>query len=242
MVYEPAGPAKIRNRLIEQAVRRFQAQGEERRKAATGGSRVITISRQLGAGGRRVAEILGEKLGLPVYDKEILEALAKRSAARYRSQMFEELDESAKGEIEILVSSLLGKVDHHTYYYLLPKTMLAFARRDCIILGRAAHLFLPNSLRLRMEAPFEIRVQNMIKFEGLEREAAEKQIKKSDRSREKFTQQMMGMLETSRHWERLFPLYDLTINTRHFSAAEAADIVLCAAAQCFPGPKPGGVR
>jgi cytidylate kinase len=184
-----------------------------------------------------VAEVLGERLGMPVYDKEILEALAKRSAARYRARMFEELDEQAKGEVEILVSSLLGKVDHHTYDYLLPKTILTFARRDCIILGRAAHLFLPDSLRLRMEAPFENRVENMMRFEEVSREAAEKQIKKSDRTREKFTQQMMATLASHRHWEKFYPQYDLTINTQHFNIAEAADIAQLAWEKRFNPPK-----
>jgi len=237
MSFEHTLPGRIKSRLIEQAVRRFQSQGPERRERAKGAVRVITISRQLGAGGRRVAEVLGERLGIPVYDKEILEALAKRSSARYRAQMFEELDEKAKGEVEILVSSLLGKVDHHTYDYLLPKIILTFARREGIILGRAAHLFLPHSLRLRMEAPFEIRVQNMMKFEGLDREAAEKQIKKSDRIREKFTQQMMGMLESSRHWNKFYPLYDLTVNTAHFSVAETADLVQLAWEKRFAVPR-----
>jgi len=237
MSLEHTLPGKIKNRLIEQAIKKFHLEGEERLKTAQDQGRVITISRQLGAGGRRVAEALSERLGIPVYDKEILEALAKRSAARYRVQMFEELDEQAKGEVEILVSSLLGKVDHHTYDYLLPKTILTFARRDGIILGRAAHLFLPNSLRLRIVAPFEVRVENMMRFEELSREAAEKQIKKSNRTREKFTQQMMTLLETPRHWAKLYPLYDLTINTHHFSIAEAADLVQLAWEKRFAVPR-----
>ena len=33
---------------------------------------VITIGRQLGSGGKAVAEMLGQRLGVPVYDKQII--------------------------------------------------------------------------------------------------------------------------------------------------------------------------
>ena len=40
---------------------------------------VITIGRQFGSGGRQIGTKLGERLGIPVYDKEILARAAKES-------------------------------------------------------------------------------------------------------------------------------------------------------------------
>ena len=40
---------------------------------------VITIGRQLGSGGKKIAEKIGEKLLLPIYDKKLLEAAAIES-------------------------------------------------------------------------------------------------------------------------------------------------------------------
>ena len=39
---------------------------------------IITISRECGSGGREIANRLGEKLGLRVYDKTILEAVTEK--------------------------------------------------------------------------------------------------------------------------------------------------------------------
>ena len=38
---------------------------------------VITISRQFGTGGREIGKALGAALGVPVYDRELLEEAAR---------------------------------------------------------------------------------------------------------------------------------------------------------------------
>ena len=37
---------------------------------------IITISRQFGSGGRTVGRLVAEKLGIPFYDKELVEQIA----------------------------------------------------------------------------------------------------------------------------------------------------------------------
>lgn len=37
---------------------------------------IITISRQFGSGGRTVGHLIAEKLGIPFYDKELVEQIA----------------------------------------------------------------------------------------------------------------------------------------------------------------------
>lgn len=39
---------------------------------------VITISRQYGSGGRELGERLSERLGIPLYDKELINLIAKK--------------------------------------------------------------------------------------------------------------------------------------------------------------------
>ena len=39
---------------------------------------VITISRQFGTGGRAIGKALGAALGVPVYDRELLEEAGRR--------------------------------------------------------------------------------------------------------------------------------------------------------------------
>ena len=40
---------------------------------------LINIGRQYGAGGKGVAALLGERLGIPVYDNELLQKAAEES-------------------------------------------------------------------------------------------------------------------------------------------------------------------
>ena len=35
--------------------------------------KLVTISREYGSGGRKIGKILAEKLGVPLYDKEIID-------------------------------------------------------------------------------------------------------------------------------------------------------------------------
>ena len=51
---------------------------------------IITISRQYGSGGKEIANKLGELLGIPVYDREIISLAAKQSGTD--EYAFEQLD------------------------------------------------------------------------------------------------------------------------------------------------------
>ena len=43
------------------------------------GSKIITVSRQFGSGGRTIGRLTAEKLGIPCYDQELIEKIAKES-------------------------------------------------------------------------------------------------------------------------------------------------------------------
>ena len=45
---------------------------------------IITIGREYGAGGRTVAKLLSDRLGIPHYDKEIITLAAEKSGRRTR--------------------------------------------------------------------------------------------------------------------------------------------------------------
>ena len=41
--------------------------------------RIITISREFGSGGRTIGKMVAQELGIPCYDSELLEKIAKES-------------------------------------------------------------------------------------------------------------------------------------------------------------------
>jgi hypothetical protein len=187
----------------------------------------------LGSGGRKVAEALSKYLDWPLFDKEIMDVLAKQSTLGFQAEMFEALDEKIQNQIEAVLYGLFGQVDRFIYSYLLPKAILTIAQQDSIILGRAAHLFLPDSLKVRIEASEETRIKNLMQFEGLTEKEAKKQIRNSDKKREDFLRLMINQIPKSRRWFIGRPMYDLQINADRFGIFGTVSIIITAAKERF---------
>ncbi len=224
--------AQVPIRLVDKSVAAFEHEALRRMQAPSPQPpRVITISRQLGSGGRRIAETLGKLLNWPVWDKEILDVVANQSYFHYQARMFELLDERTQGEIDAFADSVIGNVSKYVYLHLLPRAVLIIAQNDAIILGRGAHLLLPRALKVRIVAPLDVRVRNLIQFDGLSEEAARKKIKTSDREREAFVKELAGRL--GRKWSAFDKEteYDLVVNTGTFEIQEAASLILTAVKQ-----------
>jgi len=214
---------EIPKKFINKAVAQYEA--EVKKKSGTPSARtkkIITISRQLGTGGRKIADAVGEKLGCTVWGKEILDVLASQSGGDYTARMFEALDENTQGAVDALVSDLFGQVAKHTYLHLLPKAIFVIAQNDAVIIGRGAHLLLPNSFRVRIKASFETRVKNMMTFEHLDRKTAEQRIKENDLQRDAFMKDLAKKLNIKDYHDE----FDLGINTDRFDIAEATEIIV----------------
>lgn len=226
-------PARDDHTAMQDVVRAFEYAVEHRRQVEAKPPRVIAISRQVGSGGRRIAQALAGWLKWRVWDREILDVLAGQSHRGYQARMFEALDERTQSDIEAVILSLFGEMDKHVYFYLLPRAILTIAQHDAIILGRGAHLILPRSLRVSVEASHDIRVANLVRWEGLSEEAAESWIRRTDAEREAFSEELLRRLIAVRpDWSKQ-PEYDLAVNTDKFSVEEAAAIVLTAATKEF---------
>ena len=224
---------QVPRQLVEKAVG-LERQGRRGRPASPRRSaRVITISRQLGSGGRRIAESLSKTLGWPLWDREILDVLASQSHTGCQASMFEALDEKTQGDIESIIYSLLQGVDKHVYLYLLPKAIVTIAQSDAIILGRGAHLLLPDSVKIRVVASHQTRVANLVKFEGLDEKTANEQIKISDHHRHHFVRELSRMIGCSESGQERCVEYDIVINTDRLSVQQASDVILTAVARIF---------
>ncbi|MBW1835681.1 MAG: cytidylate kinase-like family protein, partial [Deltaproteobacteria bacterium] len=68
---------------------------------------VITISRQFGAGGITVGEIVAKKLGYRFYDNEIIQMLAKE--AKVSTHWVEDLEKEAGGAMQKFISQIVPK-------------------------------------------------------------------------------------------------------------------------------------
>lgn len=105
--------------------------------------KIITISRQYGSGGRLIAQRLSEKLGVPFYDRALIEMAAKESG--YEAELFENLGEQHNSNWFYNLS-LFGNSTAMQDLPLNDKIFLAQAsvirkvadEGSCVIVGRCA--------------------------------------------------------------------------------------------------------
>jgi cytidylate kinase len=213
----------IPRKYIDQAIAQYELAIQRKPQHVEKKSvKLITISRQIGAGGREIAEILCRKLGCTVWGREILDELASQSGSGYQARMFEALDERTQGAIDELVSDFFGRVGRRTYQYLLPKAIFTIAQGDAVFLGRGANLLLPRAFHVRVTASIENRITHMMAREKLSRKAAEKRVGESDHQRDVFLKEFAGTINVQHYRNEL----DLMINTDRLKVQEAASIVL----------------
>jgi len=181
----------------------------------------VTISRIVGAGGREVAAELGKRLAWPVFDREILQAMAGDDSIR--SRLYEHLDERDVGWLEDALRWLVEDGVHKgQYFHRLGETILALARKGrAIFLGRGADLFLPRDrgLRVLLIAPLDHCARAVAKRQNISPALARAEVERVQQERTEFLRSHFGKAadRPTRH--------DLVFNTAHFSIAEVVELI-----------------
>ena len=216
------------DRLIEKQLRNWEIARTQRRKVVGEGAapldvaEFVTVSRMVGSGGSAVGRRLGERLGWPVFDKTLLQHMAGDDSVRGR--LYEVMDERDIGWVERVLHYLCGeKYEPDDYFRTLASTVLAIARGgNAVFLGRAADLLLPadHGLRVRIIAPQDRCVENYAQREGLERDAARKEIDRIVKERAGFIRRYFDRdaADPSRH--------DLVINLARLTEDDAIDLIV----------------
>ncbi|HQU45569.1 MAG TPA: cytidylate kinase-like family protein [Pirellulales bacterium] len=188
----------------------------------------ITISRESGAGGAAVARELGRLLEWPVYDRELLEHIAKQ--AGLRSELLESLDEKRTHWLTEILESFgrTSPMSGASYARHLAETILALASHGhCVIVGRGSTAIVPprSSLRVRLVAPLDDRTERICKRLGVSKVAASEHVRFNDAHREGFVNDYFHHNVGDPHD------YDLIINTSRFSVEESARLIIDALRQ-----------
>jgi cytidylate kinase len=183
----------------------------------------IALSRESGANGSRLAQALGERLGWPVYDHELLERVAAEMGLH--ADLLEGLDERRKGWLEERLEELTGssRVSQSAYTRRLLELLLALAAHgNCIIVGRGAAQMLPlaTTLRVRLVAPVQERVATVRERLGVSRAEAWQRVQETDAARTRFVQDCFLKDPADPRG------YDLVLNAARFAVADCAELVL----------------
>lgn len=182
-------------RLIDERVTRSRIMREAslhagREEAAPPGPTIV-ISRQLGSGGKLVAERVAERLGFDLWDKNLVDAIA--SDAFVTRRLVESFDEKTVSEIDLLARTFAGQPEAGGFLYRrhLAHTLLAIAKAgNAVIVGRGANFILTDALSVRVIATDQYRESKLMEFEGLSRDDARRCIHDSDRERAAFIRQV----------------------------------------------------
>lgn len=192
---------------------------------------IVTISRECGTGGREIANRLGEKLGLRVYDKTILENvsekyhLSKQEIERIKAKKLNFWDEFCQfyRQFDVTGNSYQPesrKVTSKELFYAESQIMRNLAAQEsCIVLGRCGfHVFRdnPDAVRIFIHADRDVRIRRIVATKGLDANAAVEYIDEIDKARESFTKYFASSsLYDCRN-------YDFSINVSRFTAEDIA--------------------
>lgn len=156
---------------------------------------VITIGRTFGSGGREIGKKVAKELGLPFYDKELLEIAAKESGGAFFTDYLSEFDEKK-------VSTLLYSMALNPYtgenaasLELVAQNILSKAIRmvasqsSCVIVGRRADKILRfeyDTLSVFISSEIQKRINRVSKRNNLPEKDCRRKILKADKSRRAF--------------------------------------------------------
>lgn len=168
---------------------------------------VITIARQYGSGGRTIAQMLSERLGIHYYDKELLRLASEDSGIN--EDLFRNADEKIK-------NTKLFKIAHSVYHgELIPpesedftsmenlfnyqaKIIKKLAEQDesYIIVGRCAEYVLKdydNVLSVFIHAPKEYCLEQAAKKQSMSPKELEKYVQKVDKRKADYHRYYTGL-------------------------------------------------
>lgn len=205
------------HQLIEEQVGRWEILKKEKQEEKT--LPVITLSREPGSGGKLVAKVMADRLGLDLFHQELINAMAENADTTTR--VIRTLDERGLSMIEDWVSAAIS--ERHLWpdevSRVLMRVIGAIGRHGkAIIVGRGANFVLPpeNRFRVRIIAPLELRVTRVAETHAVSKKEAKRHVLRTESDRQAFVRKYF-------HSDIGDPAnYDLILNTGTLSVESAA--------------------
>ncbi|MBQ6786809.1 MAG: cytidylate kinase-like family protein [Lachnospiraceae bacterium] len=159
--------------------------------------KIITMEREFASGGNEIGRRVAKKLGIELYDRNILIEAAKR--LEIPAIYVEQLEETAPGSIIFNLSKTAIGGSHKNSsnlpmaerLFLEEKKIIEeiVEKQDCVIVGRCASYILkerPDCLKVFVHADKEYRLRRAVEAEKLSKNEAEEFLRKSDKRRSGF--------------------------------------------------------
>ena len=203
---------------------------------------VITISREVGSGGRTIGRKLAEKLGVRFSDKELIDSLqakfnlSPKSIEELKGKKKRWMDDFIQMVAPVPMSGLLvnGDSDYVSEYNTSLNVNDVFEAEkeilngiadegSCVIAGRSGFFVLkdrPNKVDVLITASRENRIARIMSKQGLSRDKAQEVIEKVDNARDNYVLRYTGQ---SRYDARN---YHIVLNMDYLTEDKAVDIIM----------------
>ena len=192
--------------------------------------KIITISREFGSGGRTMGRKIAEKLGIPFYDKELVDQIAVESG--FAPKFVEEHGEhSPSGSFFSYafapqgVPGIMNGLSTADFLWNIQcNVILQLADQGpCVIVGRNADYILkdrPDALHVYVFADVPYRAERIVRLYGESEKSPEQRLAEKDKRRrvnyQHYTGRTWGMAQN----------YDLCLDTGVLGEDYCADIVV----------------
>jgi cytidylate kinase len=192
--------------------------------------KIITISREFGSGGRTIGRLVAERLGIPFYDKELVDQIALESG--FAPKFVEEHGEhSPSGSFFSYafapqgVPGIMNGLSTADFLWNIQcNVILQLADQGpCVIVGRNADYILkdrPDALHVYVFADVPYRAERIVRLYGESEKAPEQRLAEKDKRRrvnyQHYTGRTWGMAQN----------YDLCLDTGVLGEDYCAEIVV----------------
>ena len=155
--------------------------------------RIITISREFGSGGRSIGKRVAQELGIPYYDKELVEQIALESG--FAPKFVEENGEHSPGMSRFSyafapqgVPGVMNGLSTADFLWNIQcGVILQLAEKGpCVIVGRNADYILkdrPDVMDVFIHADKEFRMERIVRLYGEAEKTPEQRLNEKDKRR-----------------------------------------------------------
>lgn len=191
---------------------------------------IITISREFGSGGRLLAQMVAEKLGIPFYDRQIIKMVAEKSGicldiveetGEYKASNWF-LGTAIPNVYTGNVMDMLSPIDR-VYIFQSEVINSIAAQGPCVIVGRSANYILKDRtdvLNVFIHSDEAHKLERIAEVNGLAEKEARKLMEKKDKQRashvKHYTDQIWGQLRN----------YHLTLDSGALGLDKCCELII----------------
>ena len=192
---------------------------------------IITISRAFGSGGHTIGQEVAKSLGIPFYDKELVDEVAKQSG--FHADFIKEAGEYAPVSSSFLFSIAVSPNPLSTMHTMSMADQLFVYQTNvirnlaekgpCVIVGRCADYILrerEDALHVFIHADMAYRAERIVRLYGETKQTPDKRLAEKDNKRKVYYKHY-----TNRNWGDA-QNYHLCLNSGLIGIDKCTDIIV----------------